>query len=177
MRFKLFYEQDTPQNIDFYHSTQKNIVPFIIDNGFKISTKGKHKYGRGVYGTTDLESQKSDLQSGNYGDTIIHAYIPDEKFIHFYKGSAPDQQFEQYFDSDKYPEVLKILQTSNSPVFTAQMFAAVQQKYPEIWDTLNGVTVQDKGTNIIAVYKPEKLILDSIGYDSGEQWEKIKGEN
>jgi len=176
MRFKTFYEEATPQMIDFFHSTQSDVVPLILKNGFKISNNGKHKFGKGVYGTTDLKSQKSDLQSGNYGDTIIHAQVPNEKFIHFYKNSKPEDQFAQYFDADKYPEIIKIFQGISNPVFAAQMFAATQQKYPEIWEELNGVTVQDKDTNIIVSYNPETLKIDYVGYNGGEDWKKVEGE-
>jgi hypothetical protein len=47
-------------------------------------------------------------------------------------------------------------------VMKAQTFAAYQLQFPEIWEKLDGVMVDDKKTHIIAVYKPKLITIKEI---------------
>jgi len=177
MRFKDYYIiESIDTNNTLYHSTTSSNAPLIINNGFKVNLSGKNKYGVGVYGTTDVKSQHSDLQSGNYGDIILKSIYPDSKIMIFDKDHTPIEEFGKYFDISDYPEEVNTIlsqMNTNNPVFNAQMFSAIQKKYPDIWKSLDGIIVDDRGTNIIVYYKPEKLTITHTSSDGGETWKPI----
>jgi hypothetical protein len=167
--FNFFNENEAytfpTHSIDFYHATKKENVDSIINNGFTISLNGKHKYGKGVYGTLDLPSQESDLMSKNYGDVIMYGIIPPGDFITFGKNTHPEKQFiEKIGDDDKYKDIISVLSGKMPPVMKAQVFSAYQQQFPEIWEKLDGVMVNDNGTHIIVSYKPHNINIKDIIY-------------
>lgn len=158
----------------FYHATQSENIDNIIENGYKLSN-GKHKYGVGVYGTSDIESQLSKLQHGNYGDTIIRNIIPSGDFMYFTKDRKDyaDQFIKLFGADDKYQSLIKLLNSNKNPTHIAQFFSAYQREFPEIHDKLDGVYIDDKGTHIIVSYKPSKLHIKDISNDNGHTWKPI----